>query len=88
MIFFFVQAERFVHDALCVLSQTVITKKTVLGGCASEVYMSLKVEELARVTPGKQALAIEGFARALRSIPTILADNGGYDAAELVSQLR
>lgn len=82
------EAERSVHDALCVLSQTVITKKTVLGGGASEVYMSLKVEELARVTPGKQALAIEGFARALRSIPTILADNGGYDAAELVSQLR
>jgi len=82
------EAERSVHDALCVLSQTVITKKTVLGGGASEIYMSLKVEELARITPGKQALAIEGFARALRCIPTILADNGGYDASELVSQLR
>jgi len=82
------EAERSVHDALCVLSQTVITKRTVLGGGASEIYMSLKVEELARITPGKQALAIEGFARALRCIPTILADNGGYDASELVSQLR
>jgi len=82
------EAERSVHDALCVLSNTVRTKSIVLGGGASEVYMSLKVEELARITPGKQALAIEGFARALRCIPTILADNGGYDAAELISQLR
>lgn len=82
------EAERSVHDALCVLSQTVKTRKTVLGGGASEVYMAMKVEELARKTSGKQALAIEGFARALRSIPTILADNGGYDSSELVSQLR
>ncbi len=50
--------------------------------------MAEKVDELAKVTPGKKALAIESFARALRSIPKILADNGGYDSAELVSQLR
>ena len=30
---------------------------------------------------------MEGFARALRKIPTIIADNGGYDSAELVSGL-
>merc|ERR1719197_1586922 len=82
------ESERSVHDALCVLSQTVKTRRTVLGGGASEVYMASRVEELARQTPGKQALAIEGFARALRCIPTILADNGGYDSSELVSQLR
>lgn len=28
------------------------------------------------------------FARALRQLPAIIADNGGYDAAELVTQLR
>jgi T-complex protein 1 subunit beta len=50
--------------------------------------MAEKVDELAKVTPGKKAMAIESFARALRSIPKILADNGGYDSAELVSQLR
>eukprot|EP00494_Astrolonche_serrata_P007004 UN07029 len=42
------EAERSVHDALCVLSQTVIDSRTVLGGGASEVFMSTKVEELAR----------------------------------------
>ncbi len=31
---------------------------------------------------------MEGFARALRQLPSIVADNGGYDSAELVSQLR
>jgi len=46
--------------------------------------MSLAVEELAKSVKGKSALAIEAYARALRSLPTIIADNGGYDSAELV----
>jgi len=36
----------------------------------------------------KKSLAIEGFANALRQIPTIIANNAGYDSSELVSQLR
>ena len=39
-------------------------------------------------TPGKKALAMEGFARALRALPAIIADNGGFDASELVTRLR
>jgi len=31
---------------------------------------------------------MEAFARALRQLPSIIADNGGYDSAELVTQLR
>ncbi len=50
--------------------------------------MAHKVQALAVTTPGKEAEAIEAFARALRQIPITLADNGGYDSAELVSQLR
>ena len=50
--------------------------------------MAKAVEELAVQTVGKKAIAIESFARALRQIPVILADNGGYDSAELLTQLR
>jgi len=82
------EADRSIHDALCVLSQTVKETSTVLGGGCSEVLMSKAVDELAAVTPGKKALAMESFARALRQIPTILADNAGYDSSELVAQLR
>jgi chaperonin GroEL (HSP60 family) len=39
-------------------------------------------------TEGKKAVAIEAFARALRMLPTIIADNAGYDSTELVTQLR
>merc|ERR1711957_96948 len=34
------------------------------------------------------AIAVEAFARALRQLPTIICENGGYDAAEIVTNLR
>ncbi|RIA98493.1 T-complex protein 1 subunit beta [Glomus cerebriforme] len=82
------EAERSLHDALSVLSQTVKETRTVLGGGCSEMLMSKAVEEAAAKTAGKKAIAIESFAKALRQIPTILADNAGYDSADLVSRLR
>ena len=57
------------------------------AGC-SEMLMANAVQELASKTPGKESVAIESFARALRQLPTIIADNAGYDSSELVSQLR
>ncbi|KAG8931242.1 T-complex protein 1 subunit beta [Tulasnella sp. 419] len=82
------EAERSLHDALSVLSQTVKETRTVLGGGCSEMLMSCAVEEATRKVQGKKAIAVESFARALRQIPTILADNAGYDSSELVSRLR
>jgi len=82
------EAERSLHDALCVLSQTVREPRTVLGAGASEMLMANAVDEIAKSTPGKKSVALEAFARALRMLPTIIADNGGYDSSELVAQLR
>jgi len=82
------EAERSLHDALCVLTQTVQNPLTTLGGGCAEMLMSKAVDDLAARTPGKKAIAMESFARALRALPTILAENAGYDASELVAQLR
>lgn len=82
------EAERSLHDALCVLTQTTKETRTVYGGGCAESIMAQAVEELAKKTPGKKLIAIEAFARALRMIPTILADNAGYDSSELISQLK
>jgi T-complex protein 1 subunit beta len=37
---------------------------------------------------GKKQIAVGAFAVALRQLPTILADNAGYDSSELVAKLR
>ncbi|VAI35406.1 unnamed protein product [Triticum turgidum subsp. durum] len=82
------EAERSLHDALCVLSQTVNDTRVIFGGGWPEMVMSKEVDELARRTPGKKSHAIDAFSRALQAIPTIIADNAGLDSAELISQLR
>jgi len=82
------EADRSLHDALCVLTQTVKETRIVYGGGCSEVLMAGKVMELAMATEGKEALAIEAFANALLKVPTIIADNAGYDSADLVARIR
>ena len=82
------EAERSLHDALSVLSQTVKETRVTLGGGCAEMIMSNAVDEEARRTAGKKALAVEDFAIALRQLPTILADNAGLDSADLVAKLR
>jgi len=82
------EAERSLHDALCVLTQTVKEPRIVYGGGCSEMLMANAVSNLAQQVPGKESIAMEAFARALRKLPTIIADNAGYDSSELVSQLR
>jgi len=82
------EAERSLHDAICVLIAAVKNHKIIYGGGNAEMRMSLAVDDLARTMSGKQAIACEAFARALRQLPTIIADNAGYDSAELVTNLR
>jgi len=82
------EAERSLHDAICVLVAASKNHRTIYGGGNAEMRMSLAVDELAKTMSGKQALAVESFARALRQLPSIICENGGYDAAEIVSNLR
>ena len=82
------EAERSLHDALAVLSQTVKEPKTTLGGGCAEMVMAKAVEQAAANVAGKKQIAVEGFARALSMLPTILADNAGLDSSDLVARLR
>lgn len=52
------------------------------------MLMACAVLEEATKTPGKEAVAMEAFAKALTMLPVIIADNAGYDSAQLISELR
>lgn len=73
------EAERSLHDALCVLAQTVKEPRTVYGGGCSEMLMAKVVTDLANRTPGKEAVAMESFAKAL----TMVGDPGLGSVAPL-----
>ena len=60
------EAERFPHEALSVLSQTVKETQTLHGGGRTEMLMSCAVENEARSVKGKKAFAVEAFSPALK----------------------
>jgi T-complex protein 1 subunit beta len=82
------EAERSLHDALCVLNATVQEPNVIYGGGWAETRMAQAVDELAAKTPGKKSLAVSAFARALRALPLTICDNAGLDAAEIVANLK
>eukprot|EP01006_Ploeotia_vitrea_P027844 TRINITY_DN60624_c0_g2_i1.p1 TRINITY_DN60624_c0_g2~~TRINITY_DN60624_c0_g2_i1.p1 ORF type:complete len:549 (-),score=49.60 TRINITY_DN60624_c0_g2_i1:108-1754(-) len=82
------EAERSLHDALCVLTETLKETRVVCGGGCMEMMMANAIDEQVPKVAGKAALAMESFARALRKLPAIIADNGGYDSSDLVTKLR
>ncbi len=82
------EAERNIKDALHGLRNILREPKIVGGGGAVEVELALKLKEFARSVGGKQQLAIEAYAEALETIPTVLAESAGMDALETLLKLR
>ncbi|KAM6136870.1 LOW QUALITY PROTEIN: T-complex protein 1 subunit beta [Pterocles gutturalis] len=79
------EAERSLHDALCV-RQTVKDTRLWYGGGCSEMLMANAVYRTCHQNT-EESVAMESFAKALTNDPNI-ADNAGYDSADLVAQLR
>ena len=52
------------------------------------MVMAEAISREAAKTPGKESHAMESYAAALRQLPSIIAENGGYDSAQLVSELK
>merc|ERR1711871_312829 len=82
------EAERSLHDALCVLSETVKETRVICGGGCLEMRMAHAIDLKVPTIAGKRALAMEAFARALRQLPTIIADNAGLDSGDICTRLR
>lgn len=82
------EAERSLHDALCVLASTIKNTKVIPGGGCPEMIIYKAVTEEAGKVSGKESIAMESFAKAFLTIPITLSDNGGFDSAFLVANLR
>lgn len=57
------EAERSLHDALCVLAATVKEARIVYGGGCSEALMAVAISKKAAETSGKESIAMEAFSR-------------------------
>lgn len=82
------EAERSLHDALCVVRDAIEDAKVVAGGGAPEAELAKQLRGFAVQVGGREQLAIEAFAEAMESIPLALAENAGLDPIDIMVELR
>ncbi len=82
------EAERSIHDALCVARDLIEEPKIVAGGSAPELEMASVLKKYAQTVKGREQLAITIFAESLEAIAITLAENAGLDPVDILSELR
>jgi chaperonin GroEL (HSP60 family) len=82
------EAERSIHDALCVVRDVVREPCIVAGGGAAELEVAAQLKRWAEKLTGKEQLAVIGYAEALEAIPMTLAENAGLDPIDILVELR
>jgi thermosome len=82
------EAERSIHDALCVARDVVREPKIVAGGGAPELEVARELKEYAQTLLGKEQLAVVSYAEGLEAIPLTLSENAGLDPIDIISELR
>ncbi|KAI9352292.1 chaperonin Cpn60/TCP-1 family [Zopfochytrium polystomum] len=82
------EAERSLHDALCVIRCLVKKRALIAGGGAPEIHVSQKLSAYAKTLKGMEAYCFQAFAEALEVIPTTLAENAGLNPIGIVTELR
>jgi len=82
------EADRSLHDAICVVRDVVQKPKVVAGGGAPEAQVAMELRKWAEGLSGREQLAALDFAEALESIPLTLAENAGLDPIDILVDLR
>ena len=82
------EAERSLHDALCVIRCLVKKRALIAGGGAPEIAVANKLGAKSRELTGTEAICWRAFADAMEVIPTTLAENAGLDSIGVVTDLR
>ncbi|KAI9888633.1 MAG: T-complex protein 1 subunit delta [Vezdaea aestivalis] len=82
------EAERSLHDALCVVRCLVKKKALIAGGGAPEIEIAAGLAKQARALTGTESICFKAFAEALEVIPTTLAENAGLNSIKVVTELR
>jgi len=82
------EAERSIHDALCVVKDVIEEPKVLAGGGAPELDVSRALKKYAETLPGREQLAVKSYSDALESVSVTLAENAGLDPIDILSELR
>lgn len=82
------EAERSLHDALCVIRCLVRTKALIAGGGSPEIELAIKLSALANQLEGVDAICMRGYANALEIVPFTLAENAGLNPIQVFYSIK
>jgi len=82
------EAERSLHDALCVVRALVKKRSLLPGGAACEMEISQKLQAYSREIFGTDSYCVRQYGECLELIPYTLAENAGLDPITFVTELR
>ena len=82
------EADRSLHDALCVVRSLVKKRYLIAGGGSAEAEIALKLTQWSKTLSGVKSYCVRAFAEALEIIPYTLAENAGINPIQIVTELR
>lgn len=82
------EAERSLHDALCVVRSLVHRRFLIPGGGAPETQVSVALAKASKGMSGMQAYCVKAYAEALEVVPFTLSENAGLNPIDIVTELR
>lgn len=82
------EADRSLHDALCVVRSIVHEQYLIPGGGAPETEVSVMLSRAAKSMTGMEAYCVEAYADAMNVIPFTLAENAGLAPVDIVTEMR
>jgi chaperonin GroEL (HSP60 family) len=82
------EAERSIHDALCVIRDVVQEPKILGGGGAPEEEIARTLRHYAETLSGREQLAVKAYAEAIEIVPIALSENAGLNPIDILSEIR
>ncbi|KAI8081335.1 T-complex protein 1 subunit gamma [Halteromyces radiatus] len=82
------EVERNLQDAMCVARNVFFNAKLAPGGGATEMAVSVKLEERAKLLEGVEQWPYRSVAEAMEVIPRTLVQNCGGNSIKVLTQLR
>lgn len=82
------EADRSLHDALCVIRCLVNKRFLIAGGSSPEMEVNIQLLAWARTLQGMESYCVRAFAEALEVVPYTLAENAGLNPINIVTELR
>src|SRR5256712_723664 len=82
------EAERSLHDALCVVRNALEDGKIVAGGGAPQAEAFKRLKKFATKGGGREQPAVKAFAGGLGAVTVAIAQNAGIDPIDIMVDLR